>query len=147
MTPCSTASELYEQGGSCTERERLPRLRRKEIWSGFSVCGLIFFFSKKSAAQRYWSNISVSLVSTAINISVSIAEPDNSAVVLTAICCLMEHTGNSKEQSLCYLTLYELSHLRQVTRLWKDLASYLGLLKGQSCLRCRHLIFSFSHFW
>lgn len=42
----------------------------------------------------------------------------------------MDHIGNSKEQqSLCYLTLHELSHSRQITHLRKELASQLGLFK------------------
>lgn len=148
MTPCSTASELYEQGGSCTERERRRQgetsqaEKKKRRYLGFMSVGW-FFFLKKTAAQRYWSNISVSLVSTAINLSVSTAEPHNSAVVLTAIRRLMDHIGNSKEQSLCYLSLYELSHLRQITHLWKELASHLKL-KRQSLLQCRLLIFFLS---
>lgn len=150
MTPCSTASELYEQGGSCTERERRRQgetsqaEKKKRRYLGFMSVGW-FFFLKKTAAQRYWSNISVSLVSTAINLSVSTAEPHNSAVVLTVIRRLMDHIGNSKEQSLCYLSLYELSHLRQITHLWKELASHLKL-KRQSLLQCRLLIFFFQSF-
>lgn len=72
MTPCSTASELYEQGGSCTERERRREgetsqaEKKKRHYLVFMSVGWHIFL-KKSAAQRYWSNISVSLVSTAIN--------------------------------------------------------------------------------
>jgi len=153
MTPCSTASELYEQGGLAErgrdrERERLPRLRRKRdtIWF---CCLWVDFFSKKSAAWRYWSNISVSLVSTAINLFVSTAEPDNAAVLLSGFCCFMDHIGNSKEQqSSYYLTLYELSHPRQISHLWKELASHLSLLKWAVFPQVQSLnFFSFSHFW
>lgn len=128
-----------------TERGRdFPDWEEKRHYLVFMSVG--YFLLKKSATQRYWSNISVSFVSRAINISVSTAETDNSAVVLTAICRFMDHIGNSKEQSLCYLTLYELIHLRQVTCLWKELESHLSLFKGQSCLRCRHLIFFLQSF-
>lgn len=72
---CMSKAVLAQRGRD-GERERLPRLRRKRdiIWF---LCLWVDFFLKKSAAQRYWSNISVSLVSTAINLSVSTAEPDN----------------------------------------------------------------------
>lgn len=152
MTPCSTASELYEQGCSCTERERRREgqtsqtEKKKRHYLVFMSMG--WFFKKKSAAQRYWSNISVSLVSTAINLSVSTAQPDNFAVVLTGIYRFMDHIGNCKEgQSLCYLTLYVLIHSWQITHHWKQLASHLSLFKGQSFLRCRHLTFLFQSFW
>lgn len=133
------------------ERETLSRLRRKSdiiclccLW----VELLGFFFPKKSVAWRYWSNISVSLGSTAINVFVSGAEPDNSAVVLTGICCFVDHMGNSKQkQSSCYLTLHELSHPRQITRLWKKLTSHLSLFMRAIFPQVLTLdFFSFSHF-
>lgn len=151
MTPCSTASELYEQGGLAErgrdrKRVRLPRLRRQRL-SDFVVYGLIFFL-KKSAARRYWSYISVSLVSSAINLFLSTAEPEISAVVLTGICCFMDHIGNSKEQQPSYyLTLYELSHPRQITHFWKELASHLSLFKWSVFPQVQTLdCFSFSNF-
>lgn len=107
-----------------------------------------FFFLKKPAARRYWSYISVSLVSSAINLFLSTAEPENSAVVLTGICCFMDHIGNSKEQQPSYyLTLYELSDPRQITHLWKELASHLSLFKWSVFSQVQILdCFSFSHF-
>lgn len=75
---CMSKAVLQREGETEGGRD-FPGWEEKETLSGFVVRGLIFL--KKSAAQRYWSNISVSLVSTAINLSVSTAEPDNSAVV------------------------------------------------------------------
>lgn len=137
---------------SCRERERQKEretsqaAKRETIW--FCCLWADFFFLKKSAARRYWSYISVSLVSSAINLFLSTAEPENSAVVLTGICCFMDHIGNSKEQQPSYyLTLHELSHPRQITHLWKELASHLSLFKWSVFPQVQILnCFSFSHF-
>lgn len=120
------------------ERGTFQTEKKKETLPGFLVCGLVFgwlsFSSKKSAARRYWSNISVSLVSTAIHLFIPAAEPDDPAAVLTGISCFMDHIGNSKDQqSSCYLTFCELSHPRQMTskanHLWTELTSHLSLFK------------------
>lgn len=146
---CMKKAVLQRKGK--TERGRdFPSWEEKETLSGFVVCGLIFFFFfKKSAALRYWNNISVSLVSTAINLFVSTAEPDNSAVVLTGICCFMDHIGNSEEhQSSCYLTLCELSQPRQITHLWRELTPHLSIFKWAVFRQVQTLdFFYFGYIW
>lgn len=116
---------------------------------GFGLVLFLVLFLKKSAAGRYWSNASVSLVSTAMHLFISTAEPNSSAVVLTGIYCFMDHIGSSKDQqSSCYLTLCELSHPRQITHLWTELASHLSLFKWTVFPQVQILDFCFlAHFW